>query len=137
MRGSFNLQRAAAQLIDELFARALDNPYLRQGDDGARLPALPIDPGTVTVSGLSAGGYMAVQFHVAYSSLVKGAGLVAGLLADVSIAAIAGMQVSAGVGASISSMRSICLSLLCACVAFVFFARKRFTNSIMCAISRC
>lgn len=30
--------RAAAQLIDEVFARAFDNPYLRQGDDGAALP---------------------------------------------------------------------------------------------------
>ena len=30
--------RAAAQLIDELFARAFDNEYLRQGHDGALLP---------------------------------------------------------------------------------------------------
>ena len=30
--------RASAQLIDELFARAFDNEYLRQGDDGALLP---------------------------------------------------------------------------------------------------
>ncbi|MBK9439836.1 MAG: hydrogenase expression/formation protein HypE [Comamonadaceae bacterium] len=30
--------RAAAQLIDELFARAFDNDYLRQGHDGALLP---------------------------------------------------------------------------------------------------
>lgn len=33
--------RASAQLISELFATAFDNPYLRQGDDGARLPPLP------------------------------------------------------------------------------------------------
>ena len=33
--------RAAAQLVDELFARAFDNEFLRQGDDGARLPPLP------------------------------------------------------------------------------------------------
>jgi hydrogenase expression/formation protein HypE len=33
--------RAAAQLIDELFARAFDNEFLRQGNDGALLPALP------------------------------------------------------------------------------------------------
>ncbi|WP_396268719.1 hydrogenase expression/formation protein HypE [Ideonella sp.] len=33
--------RASAQLISELFARAFDNDYLRQGDDGARMPALP------------------------------------------------------------------------------------------------
>jgi hydrogenase expression/formation protein HypE len=30
--------RAAAQLIDELFAKAFDNEYLRQGHDGASLP---------------------------------------------------------------------------------------------------
>ncbi|WP_066272253.1 hydrogenase expression/formation protein HypE [Hydrogenophaga palleronii] len=30
--------KAAAQLIEELFLAAFDNPYLRQGDDGARLP---------------------------------------------------------------------------------------------------
>ena len=29
--------RAAAQLVDELFARAFDNEYLRQGHDGALL----------------------------------------------------------------------------------------------------
>lgn len=33
--------RAAAQLVDELFARAFDNEWLRQGDDGAALPAPP------------------------------------------------------------------------------------------------
>jgi hydrogenase expression/formation protein HypE len=33
--------RAAAQLIDELFARAFDNEYLRQGHDGALLPFPP------------------------------------------------------------------------------------------------
>ena len=33
--------RATAQLVDELFARALDHPFLRQGDDGARMPAVP------------------------------------------------------------------------------------------------
>ena len=33
--------RAAAQLISELFVHAFDNPFLRQGNDGAALPALP------------------------------------------------------------------------------------------------
>src|SRR5262245_2155061 len=41
------------------------------------LPALGADP-AVTVSGISSGGYMAVQFHVAHSSTVKGAGVLAG-----------------------------------------------------------
>jgi hydrogenase expression/formation protein HypE len=33
--------RAAMQLIDEVFARAFDNDYLRQGNDGAALPVPP------------------------------------------------------------------------------------------------
>ncbi len=33
--------RASAQLIDEVFARAFDNEFLRQGNDGASLPAPP------------------------------------------------------------------------------------------------
>ncbi len=32
----------------------------------------------ITVSGISSGGFMAVQFHVAHSSTVGGAGVVAG-----------------------------------------------------------
>jgi poly(3-hydroxybutyrate) depolymerase len=41
------------------------------------LPALRADVASVTVSGLSSGGYMAVQMHVAHSSRVKGAGVIA------------------------------------------------------------
>lgn len=42
------------------------------------LPALNIEPGTASVSGLSSGGYMAVQLHVAYSATFKqGVGVVA------------------------------------------------------------
>tara|TARA_R110002050_G_C8934323_1_gene512210 strand:- start:426 stop:1445 length:1020 start_codon:yes stop_codon:yes gene_type:complete len=37
-----------------------------------------IDPDRTTVSGVSSGGYMAVQMHVAYSSLIQGAGVFAG-----------------------------------------------------------
>ncbi len=43
-----------------------------------RLPSLNIDLAQTSVSGLSSGGYMAVQFHVAFSSIVRGAGIVAG-----------------------------------------------------------
>jgi poly(3-hydroxybutyrate) depolymerase len=39
---------------------------------------LDIDPSKVTVSGLSSGGFMAVQMHVAYSSVFSGAGIFAG-----------------------------------------------------------
>jgi len=52
----------------------------RGADDAAgaeHLPRLPIDPAAVTVSGVSSGGAMATQFHVAHSSLVQGASLLA------------------------------------------------------------
>ena len=39
--------RAAMQLIEEVFARAFDNEYLRQGDDGAALPPPPPGHGLV------------------------------------------------------------------------------------------
>jgi poly(3-hydroxybutyrate) depolymerase len=42
-----------------------------------RLAAVPVAADSVTVSGFSAGGYMAVQFHVAHSTLVRGAGIFA------------------------------------------------------------
>jgi poly(3-hydroxybutyrate) depolymerase len=43
-----------------------------------RLPSFNIDLGQTTVSGLSSGAFMAVQFHVAFSGTVRGAGVVAG-----------------------------------------------------------
>jgi poly(3-hydroxybutyrate) depolymerase len=42
------------------------------------LPRVTADTSSVTVSGISSGGYMAVQFQIAYSSIVRGAGIVAG-----------------------------------------------------------
>jgi poly(3-hydroxybutyrate) depolymerase len=42
-----------------------------------RLPALNAQLPSTTVSGISAGGYMAVQFHVAHSAIVSGAGVLA------------------------------------------------------------
>jgi len=43
----------------------------------ARLAPLPLDGEAVTVSGLSSGGAMAVQFHTAHSRLVQGIGVFA------------------------------------------------------------
>jgi poly(3-hydroxybutyrate) depolymerase len=43
-----------------------------------RLPALGADLPQTTVSGLSSGAYMAVQFHLAHSKVVRGVGVVAG-----------------------------------------------------------
>ncbi|HMB61034.1 MAG TPA: PHB depolymerase family esterase, partial [Xanthomonadales bacterium] len=40
---------------------------------------LDIDPNRVTVSGLSAGGAMANQLHIAYSDVFSGAGIIAGV----------------------------------------------------------
>jgi len=42
------------------------------------LPALHASPDGVTVSGVSSGGYMAVQLQVAYSTRVTGVGVIAG-----------------------------------------------------------
>jgi hypothetical protein len=42
------------------------------------LPAFNVDITQSSVSGLSAGGYMAMQFEVAFSSILKGAGDIAG-----------------------------------------------------------
>ncbi|WP_341676713.1 poly(3-hydroxybutyrate) depolymerase [Niveibacterium sp. SC-1] len=41
------------------------------------LPALNIDLRETSVSGISSGGFMAVQFQIAHASIVKGAGVVA------------------------------------------------------------
>ena len=43
-----------------------------------RLHGLGAEASAITVSGLSSGGYMAVQFHVAHSAMVSGAGILAG-----------------------------------------------------------
>lgn len=40
------------------------------------LPPLGANPDTVTVSGYSAGGYMAQMLHVIYSKTIKGCGWV-------------------------------------------------------------
>jgi poly(3-hydroxybutyrate) depolymerase len=44
----------------------------------AQLPSLGTNKTEMTVSGISSGGYMAVQFQVAYSQMVRGAGILAG-----------------------------------------------------------
>lgn len=42
------------------------------------LPKLNVDIKQTSISGISSGGFMSVQFQVAHSSIVKGAGIVAG-----------------------------------------------------------
>lgn len=48
-----------------------------QSHDAEKLPALGASAGNVTVAGISSGGYMAGQFHVAHSKLVSGVGIIA------------------------------------------------------------
>ncbi len=43
-----------------------------------RLPALGVDVAETSVSGLSSGAFMAVQFHLAHASIVRGVGVLAG-----------------------------------------------------------
>ena len=43
-----------------------------------KLPALCANPATVTVSGFSAGAFMASQMHFIFSDMIKGAGLISG-----------------------------------------------------------
>ncbi len=66
-------------LLSHLQAFVLSLLFLATGVAAAPpLPRLAASTSDVTVSGISSGGYMAVQFQVAYSSLVRGAGIVAG-----------------------------------------------------------
>jgi poly(3-hydroxybutyrate) depolymerase len=44
-----------------------------------RLPGVEAQADTVTVSGLSSGGAMATQFHLAHSATVRGVGIIAGV----------------------------------------------------------
>lgn len=71
MTSSFIFRRIAAALL--YFAAASG-----QAIAAAPLPALGADLGAVTVSGISSGAYMAVQFQIAHSRLVRGAGVLAG-----------------------------------------------------------
>ena len=74
MRASKFILGAAASAL--LAATSLLAP--RAAAAAERLPALGVDLRQTTVSGLSSGAYMAVQFHVAFSGSVRGVGVVAG-----------------------------------------------------------
>lgn len=58
-----------------LFVAALHSAWAAKPE---KLPALNIDVRETSISGLSSGAFMSVQFQVVYSSIVKGAGIVAG-----------------------------------------------------------
>ena len=48
------------------------------GADEPRLPAYNADIAETSISGISSGAFMAVQFATAWSSVIKGVGVVAG-----------------------------------------------------------
>lgn len=51
---------------------------MNRSELGITLPSFEVDPSRISVSGLSAGAFMAHQLHVAFSDLFCGAGLIAG-----------------------------------------------------------
>ena len=63
---------AAAALLATVLGACGGTP----GPAGEGLPALGLDP-VITVSGISAGGYMASQFHLAHAERVAGAAILA------------------------------------------------------------
>lgn len=78
MTGSIPHGRRMGGRIPAILAASLSSVIL-QAHAAVTLPAYNVDPAQTSVSGLSSGGFMAVQLHVAYSSLFKaGAGIVAG-----------------------------------------------------------
>lgn len=98
IRRCFGVATIALTLLVATFAVAIDageslastlllkKAYKGPGTASSRVkgnPALPanvrINPNTFTVSGISAGAAMAIQFQYAFSRIVKGAGIVAGV----------------------------------------------------------
>lgn len=61
-----------------LLAFAVSGTHAQDVEEVASLPSLNIDTRQHSVSGISSGGYMAQQFHTAYSDVLIGAGIVAG-----------------------------------------------------------
>jgi hypothetical protein len=70
--------RDVRQILKAVAAATAFVLSLHAGAAPAPLPNYNVDIKQTSVSGLSSGGFMAVQFGVAYSSILKGAGIVAG-----------------------------------------------------------
>ena len=69
--------RRSAPLVAAGLALAALAGFACAGNAAERLPALGADKDAVTVSGVSSGGAMAVQFHLAHSGFVRGTGAIA------------------------------------------------------------
>ena len=67
-----------ARSLALLFACVVALPLSCLGSPPQELPALNVDIAQTSLSGISSGAFMAVQFEIAHSSIVKGVGVVAG-----------------------------------------------------------
>ncbi|HEX6014765.1 MAG TPA: hypothetical protein VFY87_23830 [Geminicoccaceae bacterium] len=76
-----------------LGALASGAAFVRPASAAEKLGRYPVDPGRVSVSGISSGAFMANQLHIAHSSEIMGAGLVAGGLYGCAVFAVSGKRV--------------------------------------------
>ena len=91
--GNFTNRLTIKFIEDERHARAVRNPLWRLGflltclvalplpclsKEPQALPALNIAIAETSISGISSGTFMSVQFQVAHSSIVRGVGIIAG-----------------------------------------------------------
>src|SRR6476646_7330373 len=62
------------------------------------LPSYGVDITQTSVSGVSSGGAMAVQMHVAHSSIMRGVGVIAGVTYDCADSGLTSVTLSKGRG---------------------------------------
>lgn len=72
------MHRQLTRCVLAMLAAALLAAAARTALAAPALAALQANPGKTSVSGLSSGGFMAVQYGVAFSASVKGVGVIAG-----------------------------------------------------------
>src|ERR1700739_3957845 len=83
------------------------------------LGRFPVDPGQVSVSGISSGAFMANQLHIAHSAGIMGAGIIAGGLYGCAVDSVTG----AGFFALASLAVGPCMSVPTLLQPVVFYAK--------------
>lgn len=73
-----NYETLSLAVVDDIATLTLSRPDALNALAANALPSYAGDPSQTSVSGLSSGAFMAVQYQVAYSGSVVGAGVVAG-----------------------------------------------------------
>src|SRR6478736_9990368 len=79
---------------------ALSLCFVSPGLAAPKLRGYAIDINQTSVSGVSSGGAMAVQMHVAYSSIMRGVGVIAGVTYNCSDSTLMSVIQRLGLGAS-------------------------------------